>query len=199
MRRKINMYVLIDNYDSFTYNLYHYLAEKVDKVHVIRNDACSVEEIKALNPKGILISPGPCDPQAAGICLEMIKKLKQNTPIMGVCLGMQAIGEALGGKIIRSPKPMHGKIDKVMHDGQKLLKAIPSPFSVTRYHSLCIEPSSLPDEFIASAHSGDGVIQAIYHKQYPLWGVQFHPESIRTEYGHEIIANFIQLVEEFHS
>ncbi len=193
------MYLLIDNYDSFTYNLYHYLAAKVDEVKVIRNDACSVSEIKELNPRGILISPGPSSPQNAGICLDMIKALQQDIPIMGVCLGMQAIGEALGGQIIRSPKPMHGKIDKITHDGQKLLKNIPSPFHVTRYHSLCIEPSSLPDELIASAYSDDKVIQAIYHKKYPLWGVQFHPESIRTEYGHEIIENFIQLVEEFYS
>ncbi len=192
------MYILIDNYDSFTYNLYHYLAAKVNNVNVIRNDACSVKEIEALNPRAILISPGPCDPQDAGICLQMIKELKHHLPIMGVCLGMQAIGEALGAKIIRSPLPMHGKTDNITHDGQKLLRDIPSPFTVTRYHSLCIDPSSLPNDLIASAYSPDGIIQAIYHKKYPLWGVQFHPESIRTEYGHEIIQNFIQLVEEFH-
>lgn len=192
------MYILIDNYDSFTYNLYHYLAAKVGEVKVIRNDACSVEEIKALKPKAILISPGPCDPQDAGICLTLIKKLKKEIPIMGVCLGMQAIGEALGGKIIRSPLPVHGKTDQITHDGQKLLAHIPSPFTVTRYHSLCIDPNSLPHGLIASAYSPDGVIQAVYHEKYPLWGVQFHPESIRTEYGHDIIENFIQLAEDFY-
>ncbi len=192
------MYILIDNYDSFTYNLYHYLAAKVNKVEVIRNDAYGVEEIKALEPKAILISPGPCDPQNAGICLEMIKALKKNVPIMGVCLGMQAIGEALGGRVILSPKPMHGKTDEIIHNGKKLLAGIPSPFTVTRYHSLCVEAQSLPQEFTVAARSSDGVVQAIYHKKYPLWGVQFHPESVRTEYGHDIIRNFIQLVEEFY-
>ncbi len=193
------MYILIDNYDSFTYNVYHLLASHTDEdVRVIRNDALTVEEIMALNPKAILISPGPGDPHDAGISLELINKCKTFLPIMGICLGLQSIAESLGAKIIRAPKPMHGKVSQISHNDPKLLKDVPSPCEVTRSHALCIDPATMPSDLVASAYSNDGVIQAIYHKEYPLWAVQFHPESIRTEYGHVMITNFLKLVEEFY-
>lgn len=193
------MYILIDNYDSFTYNVYHLFAMySNDEVRVIRNDALTIDEIKALNPKGILISPGPGKPIDAGICVEMIKELKTNIPMFGVCLGLQSMAEAFGATIIRAPLPMHGKVSQITHSDKKLLKNIPKKFSVTRYHSLCIDPTTLPDDIVASAYSDDGVIQAIYHKKYPLYAVQFHPESIRTEYGDKMIQNFLKLVEDFY-
>lgn len=193
------MYILIDNYDSFTYNVYHLFAmHSNDEVRVIRNDALTIDEIKALNPKGILISPGPGTPKDAGICVEMIKELKTNIPMFGVCLGLQSMAEAFGATIIRAPLPMHGKVSQITHSDKKLLKNIPKKFSVTRYHSLCIDPTTLPDDIVASAYSDDGVIQAIYHKKYPLYAVQFHPESIRTEYGDKMIQNFLKLVEDFY-
>lgn len=193
------MYILIDNYDSFTYNVYHLFAMHCNaEVRVIRNDALTVNEIRALKPKGILISPGPGEPKDAGICVEMIKRLKADIPMFGVCLGLQSMAEALGATIIRAPLPMHGKVSSITHNDDKLLKNIPQNFTVTRYHSLCIAPDTLLGGLIASAYSDDGVIQAVYHQQYPLYAVQFHPESIRTQYGAQMIQNFLQLVEDFY-
>ncbi|MFV0431071.1 MAG: anthranilate synthase component II [Alphaproteobacteria bacterium] len=194
------MYLLIDNYDSFTYNVFHLLASHCsDEVKVIRNDAISIEEIAQMSPKGIIISPGPCTPKDAGICVPLIKELKASIPILGICLGMQAIGEAFGASIIRSPLPMHGKVDKITHHDNKILKDIPSPLYVTRYHSLCIDANTLPKDIIPSAHSDDDVIQAVYHQELPLYGLQFHPESVRTQYGDRMIQNYLNLVKDFHS
>jgi anthranilate synthase component II len=188
------MLVLIDNYDSFTYNLWHYLGELGAEVVVHRNDQISVEEIRALAPEAIVISPGPCDPDRAGICLEMIKRLGATTPIFGVCLGHQAIGQAFGCRIERAPAPMHGKVSEIRHDGRGVFAGIPSPLQATRYHALTIAPGTVPDCLEVSAEADDGVIMGIRHKQMPLHGVQFHPESIESEHGHEILKNFLAML-----
>ncbi len=187
------MFLLIDNYDSFTYNLLHYLGELGAEVVVHRNDDMTAAEAIALNAEGIVISPGPCDPDKAGICLDLVEMAaKRRVPMLGVCLGFQAIGQAFGGKIVRTPKPMHGKMSAITHDGTGVFRGIPSPFQATRYHSLGIKPDTLPDCLAANAHSDDGVIQGIRHKELPIHGVQFHPESIASEHGHEILRNFIE-------
>ena len=187
------MFLLIDNYDSFTYNLWHYLGELGAEVQVWRNDALSVEQALALNPEGIVISPGPCDPDRAGICLELIKAAAGKVPLFGVCLGEQAMGQACGGTVIRAPKPMHGKVDLIHHDGTGCFAGLPSPFKATRYHSLVVDRDSLPDCLHVSAWSEDGLIMGLTHTELPLWGVQFHPESIETEHGHAMLKNFIDL------
>ena len=188
------MFLLIDNYDSFTYNLLHYLGELGAEVVVHRNDDMTAAEAISLNAEGIVISPGPCDPDKAGICLELVvAAAKRRVPVLGVCLGFQSIGQALGGTIVRAPKPMHGKLSAITHDGSGVFRGIPSPFQATRYHSLGIEPTSLPDCLAANAHSDDCVIQGVRHKELPIHGVQFHPESIASEHGHEILRNFIDL------
>ena len=187
------MFLLLDNYDSFTYNLRHYLGELGAEVEVRRNDAVSADEALSLGTEGIVISPGPCDPDRAGICLEVMEKAAGRLPVLGVCLGHQCIGQAFGAKVVLAPKLMHGKISEITHNATGVLAAIPSPFKATRYHSLTLEPGSLPDCLEITAESDDGVIQGIAHRDLPLHGVQFHPESIASEHGHQLIQNFLDI------
>ena len=190
------MILLIDNYDSFTFNLYHYIIEsgiEQSQIIVRRNDQITIEEIANLSPKAIIISPGPCSPNEAGICLETINQFKGKIPIFGVCLGHQAIGQAFGGNIIRN-HPVHGKVSKIFHRNGILFKDIPSPFNATRYHSLIIEKATLPVNLKITAETEDGTIMAVEDSQLKVFGVQFHPESIASEYGHKIIANFLQVI-----
>ncbi|NVJ99020.1 MAG: aminodeoxychorismate/anthranilate synthase component II [Alphaproteobacteria bacterium] len=190
------MYILIDNYDSFTYNLYHYVMELGAEVDVWRNDQISVEEVLAKKPKGIIISPGPCTPNEAGICLELIEAAKGKIPIFGVCLGFQSIGQVFGGTVCRAPYVMHGKVSEVSHTGEGIFKGLPSPYSATRYHSLIVERKSLPDCLEVTAETNDGLIMALQHKDLPIYGVQFHPESIASEHGHAVFKNFLDICEE---
>lgn len=186
------MILLIDNYDSFTWNLVHYLGEAGAEVVVKRNDALSVEEALALQPDGIVISPGPCDPAQAGICVELIRAAaERELPLFGVCLGHQAIGEAFGGKVVRASRILHGKVDAISHDGSGVFTGLPSPLKATRYHSLTVEPESLPNCLRITARSNDGTIMGLIHAELPVEGVQFHPESIASEHGHEMIRNFL--------
>jgi anthranilate synthase component 2 len=190
------MLVLIDNYDSFTYNLVHYLGELGATCQVFRNDKISVAEVLKLAPKGIVLSPGPCTPNEAGICLELIEKAGPTIPLLGVCLGHQAIGQAYGGKVIRAPVLMHGKLSKISNKGQGVFKGLPKRFEVTRYHSLIVERASLPDSLAITAEtapSEGGVIMGVQHKTHPVHGVQFHPESIASEHGHALLANFLEV------
>ena len=186
------MFLLIDNYDSFTYNLYHFLGELGARVVVRRNDAVTVEAALAMAPQGIIMSPGPCDPDRAGICLELIERAGPEVPILGVCLGHQAIGQAFGGRVVRAPRPMHGKLSPIRHQGEDVFEGLPSPFSATRYHSLVIERASLPDCLEITAWTDDGEIMGVRHKTLPVEGVQFHPEAILTERGHALLTNFLQ-------
>lgn len=186
------MLLMIDNYDSFTYNLVQYFAELGEEVKVFRNDEIAVEEIAKINPARICISPGPCSPREAGISVETIKRYAGQIPILGVCLGHQAIGEAFGGNIIRAQKVMHGKTDEIHHTGAGVFKNLPNPFKVTRYHSLAIEKSTLPDALEVTASSSDGEIMGVRHKDLLVEGVQFHPESILSEHGHALLQNFLQ-------
>ena len=185
------MLLMIDNYDSFTYNLVQYFAELGEEVKVVRNDEITAQEIATLNPTRICISPGPCSPTEAGISVEVIQRYAGQIPILGVCLGHQAIGEAFGGKIIRAQKVMHGKTDDVHHTGIGVFKGLPNPFKVTRYHSLAIEKSSLPADLEITATSSDGEIMGVRHKKFAVEGVQFHPESILSEHGHALLKNFL--------
>ncbi|MDE3060850.1 MAG: aminodeoxychorismate/anthranilate synthase component II [Pseudomonadota bacterium] len=186
---------LLDNYDSFTYNLLHYIGELGADVSVCRNDAISADELIAQKPNGIVISPGPGTPSQSGICLELVRKASGKIPILGVCLGHQAIGEAFGGKIIRAPKPMHGKVSAIYHEGRSVFKGLPIPFNATRYHSLVVERSSLPDCLeVTAITADDGLIMGLAHKSHNTHGVQFHPESIASEQGHELIRNFLDLI-----
>jgi anthranilate synthase component 2 len=185
--------LLLDNYDSFTYNLAQYLGELGCQVEVHRNDRISVEQIAQRKPERIVISPGPCTPQEAGICVELIQKLAGKIPILGVCLGHQAIGAAFGGKIIRAPKLFHGKTSQIRHDGSGVFRGLPNPFTATRYHSLIIERKSLPAELQVTAETDDDIIMGMQHRQYPLMGVQFHPESVLTESGKQLLKNFLSL------
>jgi anthranilate synthase component II len=185
--------LLIDNYDSFTYNLAQYLGELGAEVRVERNDAVTVDEVARLAPERIVISPGPCTPNEAGISLELIGRLAGTMPILGVCLGHQAIGQAFGGKVVRAPRVMHGKTSPIEHDGSGLFAGIPSPMQATRYHSLVVEPGSLPDALRVTARTAEGEIMALAHKSLPVWGVQFHPESILTTDGKKLLANFLGL------
>ncbi|MDB4970421.1 MAG: anthranilate synthase, component [Myxococcales bacterium] len=187
------MLLLIDNYDSFTYNLAQYLGELGAEVRVERNDALTVDAVAALNPRRIVISPGPCTPNEAGISLELIRRLAGHIPILGVCLGHQAIGQAFGGKVVRAPKVMHGKTSPIEHDGSGLFQGIASPMQATRYHSLVVEPGSLPASLVANAHTAEGEIMALRHQTLPVWGVQFHPESILTTDGKRLLANFLEM------
>ena len=187
------MLLLIDNYDSFTYNLVHYIGELGPVCDVRRNDKITAEEALSLKPKAIVLSPGPCTPNEAGICLDLIKQAAGRIPILGVCLGHQSIGQAYGGKVIRAPLPMHGKLSTVTHDGAGIFEGLPKSFEVTRYHSLIVEKSSLPDCLAITARSDSDIIMGLQHKEHPVHGVQFHPESIASEHGHDILANFLQL------
>ena len=186
------MLLMIDNYDSFTYNLVQYFAELGEEVKVFRNDEISVDEIAKINPARICISPGPCSPTEAGISVATIQRYSGHIPILGVCLGHQAIGEAFGGRIIRAQKVMHGKTDDIHHTGVGVFKDLPNPFKVTRYHSLAIEKKSLPAVLEVTATSSDGEIMGVRHKELSVEGVQFHPESILSEHGHALLKNFLQ-------
>ncbi len=185
------MLILIDNYDSFTYNLYQILAVLITDVKVIRNDELTVKEIQALSPSAIVLSPGPGEPKDAGICVEVIRKLSSSIPIFGVCLGLQAIAQAFGGKVIRAGECVHGKPSLIFHRRQGIFKSIRLPFEAARYHSLIVERESLPKDLLIEADSSEGLIMALKHIRYPLWGVQFHPESILTECGEELLKNFL--------
>jgi len=188
------MILLIDNYDSFTYNLLHYIGELGAEVEVVRNDAITTKEALARkNLQGIVLSPGPCTPDESGICMEIIRQASGKIPLFGVCLGHEAIGQAFGGKIVRAPEPIHGKVSEIHHESAGIFKNIPSPFKATRYHSLIVEKETLPDCLEITAHTKDGIIMAIAHKQHKTYGVQFHPESIASEYGHDILRNFLEV------
>ena len=186
------MILVIDNYDSFTYNLVQYLGELGQEVKVYRNDEITVSGIEELAPNHILISPGPCTPNEAGISLKTIEYLKGKIPIFGVCLGHQAIGQAFGGNVIRAERLMHGKTSPIHHHGTSVFEGLPSPFTATRYHSLLVERDSLPDCLEITAETEEGEIMGLRHKEYPIEGVQFHPESIITDYGHQILRNFLK-------
>lgn len=184
--------LLIDNYDSFTYNLVHYLSELGAEVTVKRNDALTIEDIRAMKPQGIVISPGPGRPEDAGITLALIRELGQEIPIFGVCLGHQAIGQVFGGEVVRAKEIMHGKTSPVVHQGKGVFKGLPSPFAATRYHSLIIAPEAFPAALEITARTEDGVIMGVQHKTFPIHGVQFHPESIASEHGHQLLKNFLE-------
>ena len=187
------MLLTIDNYDSFTYNLVQYLGELGADVQVYRNDALTLEQIAAWRPERIVLSPGPCTPSEAGICVPLIQRFAGEVPILGVCLGHQAIGQAFGGRIIRAKRVMHGKLSEVTHDGAGVFGGLQSPLTATRYHSLVIERASLPGCLQVTAESDDGEIMGVRHREAALEGVQFHPEAILTEQGHELLANFLKL------
>lgn len=184
---------LIDNYDSFTWNLVHYLGELGATVDVYRNDAITVDELKAKKPDAIVLSPGPCTPNEAGICLEVIEKLGADTPIFGVCLGQQSIGQAYGGNVVRAPSPVHGKLSVVKHSGEGVMRGINGPFQATRYHSLVVDRDTMPKDLKVTAETDDGLVMSLSHKTHPVHGVQFHPESIASEHGRVILKNFLDL------
>ena len=187
------MLLLIDNYDSFTYNLVHYLGELGAEVEIRRNDVLSVQDAMAMRPAGILLSPGPCDPDQAGICLPLtLAAAETGTPLLGVCLGHQTIGQAFGGKVVRCHEIVHGKMGRVHHDGSGVFAGLPSPFEATRYHSLVVERDSLPDSLTVTAELEDGTIMGLQHRDLPIHGVQFHPESIASEHGHALLRNFLE-------
>lgn len=187
------MIILIDNYDSFTFNLVHYLGELGATTVVHRNDKISVGQVISAKPEAIVLSPGPCTPNEAGICLELIEKAAGDIPIFGVCLGHQSIGQAFGGDVVRAPSLMHGKLSTIKHTGRGVFAGIPDEFEATRYHSLTIEPDSLPDCLDVTAQTDDGVIMGMQHKELAVHGVQFHPESIASQHGHALLRNFLSL------
>jgi anthranilate synthase component II len=187
------MLVLIDNYDSFTFNLVHCLGELGAQVEVHRNDKVTCGEVIAADPDAIVLSPGPCTPKEAGICLDLIVKAAPTIPILGVCLGHQAIGDAFGGKVVRAPEPVHGKLSEIRHDGSGIFRGINAPFHATRYHSLVVERKSLPRELTVTANTDGGVIMGLVHSKLPVHGVQFHPESIASQYGHLMLKNFLDI------
>ncbi|MBE0625246.1 MAG: aminodeoxychorismate/anthranilate synthase component II [Burkholderiales bacterium] len=186
------MLLMIDNYDSFTYNLVQYFGELGEEVRVVRNDAIDIKGIAALVPERIVISPGPCTPREAGVSVELVREFAGKIPILGVCLGHQAIGEACGGRIVHAGRVMHGKTSNISHDGKGVFAGLPSPFVATRYHSLAIERASLPACLVVTAESEDGEIMGVRHRQFALEGVQFHPESILSEHGHALLTNFLR-------
>ncbi|MEL6979928.1 MAG: aminodeoxychorismate/anthranilate synthase component II [Pseudomonadota bacterium] len=196
------MLLLIDNYDSFTWNLYHYLGEEITsrgarapEIKVVRNDEITVAEAKALNPQAVVLSPGPCDPDRAGVCLPLIAAMAAETPILGVCLGHQALGQAFGGRVVRAEAIMHGKISRIRHRGLSVFRDVPDGFEATRYHSLTVARDDLPDALEITAESEDGTIMGLRHRQHPCHGVQFHPESIATEHGRAMVRNFLEIAE----
>jgi len=188
------MILMIDNYDSFTYNLFHFLGELGAEIEVRRNDALTAEQALAMKPQGIVLSPGPCDPDKAGICVDLVRRAKDSIPILGVCLGHQSIGQAFGGRITRATQPMHGKPSQIRHNGNGIFRGLENPFSAIRYHSLVVDRSSLPDEVEITAETDDGVIMGLSHPELPVHGVQFHPESIDTQFGHDLLKNFLDLI-----
>ena len=187
------MILLIDNYDSFTFNLFHFLGDVGAQCEVWRNDKLTVAEALALRPEAIVLSPGPCTPNEAGICLDLIAAAAGRVPVLGVCLGHQAIGQAFGGQVIRAPEPMHGKVSRITHAGTDILAGVPNPFRATRYHSLIVAKDGLPDVLVPTAWTDDGLVMAMHHRALPIYGVQFHPESIASEHGHTILANFLAI------
>ena len=187
------MILVIDNYDSFTYNLVHYLNELGAETTVVRNDAISVQDALALKPEAVLLSPGPCTPDQAGICLPLLRAAPEGLAIFGVCLGHQAMGQAYGGDVIRAKQLMHGKTSQIHHNGKGIFAGLPNPFTATRYHSLAVDKATLPDDLEITAWTDDGEIMGLQHKTRPIYGVQFHPESIATEGGHQLLANFLDL------
>ncbi len=187
------MIILIDNYDSFTFNLVHYFGDLGADVRVYRNDKITSAEIVAADPDAIVLSPGPCTPREAGICLDVIAAVADQIPIFGVCLGHQAIGDAFGGKVVRAPTPVHGKLSDIRHEGAGIFHGINAPFKATRYHSLVVERASLPDELMVTAETADGLIMGLAHRRLPVHGVQFHPESIASEHGHSMLKNFLDI------
>ena len=193
------MLLVIDNYDSFTWNLVHYLGELGAEPVVVRNDTLSAAEALARGPDAIVLSPGPCTPNEAGICLDVIRDAAGAVPIFGVCLGHQAIGQAYGGEIVRAPQLMHGKLSRIRHEGDGVFRGINGDFAATRYHSLTIAPPSMPDALVATAHTEDGVIMGVRHRSHPVHGVQFHPESIASEHGHRILRNFLDIARDFNA
>lgn len=193
------MLLLIDNYDSFTYNLVHFLGELGAEVKVVRNDKITADEALAMKPEAIVLSPGPCDPDKAGICLELVEKAAGEVPIMGVCLGHQTIGQIYGGDVVRAPTLMHGKMSTVHHDGKGVFKGLKKDFEATRYHSLVVDPATLPDSLDVTARTDDGIIMGLQHKTHPVHGVQFHPESIASEHGHALLKNFLDMAAEFNA
>jgi anthranilate synthase component 2 len=187
------MILLIDNYDSFTFNLVHFLGDLGARCEVVRNDRLTVAEALARAPEAIVLSPGPCTPNEAGICLGLIAAAAGKIPLLGVCLGHQAIGQAFGAEVVRAPAPMHGKISRIAHDGTDIFAGIPSPFAATRYHSLIVRRETLPDVLVETARTGDGIVMGLRHRSLPVFGVQFHPESIASEYGHDLLRNFLAI------
>lgn len=187
------MLLLIDNYDSFTWNLVHYLGELGASVEVVRNDKITVDAALAMAPQAIVLSPGPCTPNEAGICLDLIRRAGPTIPLLGVCLGHQAIGQAYGGKVIRAPAPMHGKLSQIRTTGTGLFTATPRRFEVTRYHSLIVERASLPADLEITAETDDGLVMGLKHRVHPVHGLQFHPESIASEHGHDLLAAFLSI------
>lgn len=190
------MLLLIDNYDSFTYNLAHYFGELGATLDIRRNDALTAGQAIELHPSHIVLSPGPCGPEQAGICLELIARAAEaKIPLLGVCLGHQSIGHAFGGKVIRAPKPMHGKVDHIHHKGEGVFRNLPSPFTATRYHSLIVERATMPKDLVVTAETIDGLVMGLRHATLPIQGVQFHPESVATEHGHALLKNFLELAQ----
>ena len=192
-------FLVIDNYDSFTYNLVHFLGELGAKLIVRRNNKISVDEVMAMDPEGIVMSPGPCTPNEAGICLDLIKRAGPTIPIFGVCLGHQAIGQAYGGDVVRAPKLMHGKVSEIRHTGRSVFRGINGDFKATRYHSLTIAPDSMPKDLEVTAGSDDEVIMGVMHRKHPVHGVQFHPESIASEHGHQVLKNFLDIAADWNA
>jgi anthranilate synthase component 2 len=193
MPRSQGMILVVDNYDSFTYNLVHYLAELGAETKVVRNDDLTAAEAWALKPEAVLLSPGPCTPNEAGVCLALLDTAPLDMPIFGVCLGHQAMGQAFGGDVIRAKALMHGKTSPMLHEGKSVFRGLPSPFTATRYHSLAVKRETLPDVLEVTAWTADGEIMGLAHRTRPIHGVQFHPESIATEHGHDLLANFLDL------
>ena len=187
------MILVVDNYDSFTWNLVHYLAELGAETRVVRNDELTPDEAWALKPEAVLLSPGPCSPNEAGICLDLLASAPETMPIFGVCLGHQAMGQAFGGEVIRAKALMHGKTSPIEHEGKGVFRGLPSPFTATRYHSLAVKRETLPEALETTAWTADGEIMGLSHRTRPIHGVQFHPESIATEHGHDLLANFLDL------
>ncbi len=187
------MILLIDNYDSFTFNLVHFLGELGAQCDVRRNDTLDVAAAMALAPEAIVLSPGPCTPSEAGICLDLIEAAAGRVPVLGVCLGHQAIGQAFGGEVVRAPVPVHGKTSPIFHHGSDIFAGLPSPFRATRYHSLIVARESVPDALVPTAFTEDGLVMGLRHRHWPIFGVQFHPESIASEHGHALLGNFLAL------